>query len=46
MARRAQGDQHGDPLDADQERRVRAVLALGGPLQQPQADLLYPVQQV
>ncbi|MEU6197390.1 sigma-70 family RNA polymerase sigma factor [Streptomyces sp. NPDC047061] len=42
-ARRAQGDQHGDPLDADQERRVRAVLALGGV---PQADLLDGVQQV
>ncbi|MFF7983505.1 RNA polymerase sigma factor [Streptomyces sp. NPDC007901] len=42
-ARRAQGDEHGDPLDADQERRVRAVLALGGV---PQADLLDGVQQV
>ncbi|MFE2066667.1 MULTISPECIES: RNA polymerase sigma factor [unclassified Streptomyces] len=42
-ARRAQEDQHGDPLDADQERRVRAVLALGGV---PQADLLDGVQQV
>ncbi|MFJ9349784.1 RNA polymerase sigma factor [Streptomyces sp. NPDC101237] len=42
-ARRAQGDQHGDPLDADQERRVRAVLALGGV---PQADLADGVQQV
>ncbi|MEV5958702.1 sigma-70 family RNA polymerase sigma factor [Streptomyces sp. NPDC051987] len=42
-ARRAQGDQHGDPLDADQERRVRAVLALGGV---PQADLPDGVQQV
>ncbi|MFG3287574.1 sigma-70 family RNA polymerase sigma factor [Streptomyces sp. NPDC048179] len=42
-ARRAQEDEHGDPLDADQERRVRAVLALGGV---PQADLLDGVQQV
>ncbi|MFK4146418.1 sigma-70 family RNA polymerase sigma factor [Streptomyces sp. NPDC004065] len=33
----------GDPLDADQERRVRAVLALGGV---PQADLMDGVQQV
>ena len=33
----------GDPLDAAQERRVRAVLALGGV---PQADLLDGVQQV
>ncbi|MER6461229.1 sigma-70 family RNA polymerase sigma factor [Streptomyces sp. NPDC048409] len=41
--RRAQGDPHGDPLDADQERRVRAVLALGGV---PQADLPDGVQQV
>lgn len=32
-----------DPLDADQERRVRAVLALGGV---PQADLPDGVQQV
>ncbi|MEV6949676.1 RNA polymerase subunit sigma-70, partial [Streptomyces sp. NPDC051172] len=29
-ARRGQEDDHGDPLDAAQERRVRAVLALGG----------------
>ena len=30
-ARRVQeDDDHGDPLDAAQERRVRAVLALGG----------------
>ncbi len=36
-------DAHGDPLDAVQERRVRAVLALGGV---PQADLLDGVQQV
>ncbi|MDP9681797.1 sigma-70 family RNA polymerase sigma factor [Streptomyces griseoviridis] len=36
----AQGD---DPLDAAQERRVRAVLALGGV---PQADLADGVQQV
>ncbi|WP_046734654.1 RNA polymerase sigma factor [Streptomyces humi] len=42
-ARRVEGDQHGDPLDADQERRVRAVLALGGV---PQADLPDGVQQV
>ncbi|MFD8720632.1 MULTISPECIES: RNA polymerase sigma factor [Streptomyces] len=42
-ARRAQEDQQGDPLDADQERRVRAVLALGGV---PQADLPDGVQQV
>lgn len=42
-ARRDRGDQHGDPLDADQERRVRAVLALGGV---PQADLPDGVQQV
>ncbi|MEV7033209.1 sigma-70 family RNA polymerase sigma factor [Streptomyces sp. NPDC093272] len=41
--RRAQGEPHGDPLDADQERRVRAVLALGGV---PQADLPDGVQQV
>lgn len=33
----------GDPLDAAQERRVRAVLALGGV---PQADLPDGVQQV
>lgn len=32
-----------DPLDAAQERRVRAVLALGGV---PQSDLLDGVQQV
>ncbi|MFD5745520.1 RNA polymerase subunit sigma-70, partial [Streptomyces massasporeus] len=32
-----------DPLDAAQERRVRAVLALGGV---PQADLPDGVQQV
>ncbi|MBO7940840.1 MULTISPECIES: sigma-70 family RNA polymerase sigma factor [Streptomyces] len=44
IARRAQGDAgHGDPLDAAQERRVRAVLALGGV---PQADLPDGVQQV
>ncbi|MGW1538877.1 sigma-70 family RNA polymerase sigma factor [Streptomyces sp. NPDC002309] len=46
-ARRGQGgDEHGDvgdPLDAAQERRVRAVLALGGV---PQADLPDGVQQV
>jgi len=45
-ARRAQGDgvAHGDdPLDAAQERRVRAVLALGGV---PQSDLPDGVQQV
>ncbi|MEW2122064.1 RNA polymerase subunit sigma-70, partial [Streptomyces sp. NPDC005474] len=37
-ARRVQEDDaHGDPLDAVQERRVRAVLVLGGV---PQADLL------
>ncbi|MDQ0581056.1 RNA polymerase sigma-70 factor (ECF subfamily) [Streptomyces rishiriensis] len=45
-ARRAQGDGAGqgdDPLDAAQERRVRAVLALGGV---PQADLPDGVQQV
>ncbi|MFG2257153.1 sigma-70 family RNA polymerase sigma factor [Streptomyces mirabilis] len=40
-ARRVQGAD--DPLDAAQERRVRAVLALGGV---PQADLLDGVQQV
>ena len=40
-ARRAQGAD--DPLDAAQERRVRAVLALGGV---PQADLPDGVQQV
>lgn len=40
-ARRAQGVD--DPLDAAQERRVRAVLALGGV---PQADLPDGVQQV
>lgn len=39
--RRAQEDD--DPLDAAQERRVRAVLALGGV---PQADLADGVQQV
>ncbi|MFJ4684929.1 RNA polymerase sigma factor [Streptomyces sp. NPDC088789] len=44
-ARRAQGADRSadDPLDAAQERRVRAVLALGGV---PQADLLDGVQQV
>ncbi|MEV2212647.1 sigma-70 family RNA polymerase sigma factor [Streptomyces sp. NPDC050997] len=42
-ARRAPGDEHDDPLDAAQERRVRAVLALGGV---PQADLPDGVQQV
>ncbi|SDO41887.1 RNA polymerase sigma-70 factor, ECF subfamily [Streptomyces sp. cf386] len=42
-ARRAQEVDHTDPLDAAQERRVRAVLALGGV---PQADLLDGVQQV
>jgi RNA polymerase sigma-70 factor (ECF subfamily) len=44
-ARRAQGVDApvDDPLDAAQERRVRAVLALGGV---PQADLLDGVQQV
>ncbi|MFD8002116.1 sigma-70 family RNA polymerase sigma factor [Streptomyces mirabilis] len=40
-ARRVQGAD--DPLDAAQERRVRAVLALGGV---PQADLPDGVQQV
>ena len=40
-ARRVQED--ADPLDAAQERRVRAVLALGGV---PQADLPDGVQQV
>ncbi|HEY8985185.1 MAG TPA: sigma-70 family RNA polymerase sigma factor [Streptomyces sp.] len=40
--RRAQRDQD-DPLDAAQERRVRAILALGGV---PQADLPDGVQQV
>ncbi|MFF2424716.1 sigma-70 family RNA polymerase sigma factor [Streptomyces mirabilis] len=40
-ARRVQGTD--DPLDAAQERRVRAVLALGGV---PQADLPDGVQQV
>lgn len=40
-ARRAPEDE--DPLDAAQERRVRAVLALGGV---PQADLPDGVQQV
>ncbi len=40
-ARRVQEDD--DPLDAAQERRVRAVLALGGV---PQADLPDGVQQV
>ncbi|KUM90588.1 MULTISPECIES: sigma-70 family RNA polymerase sigma factor [Streptomyces] len=47
IARRVHGDghrdHHGDPLDAAQERRVRAVLALGGV---PQADLPDGVQQV
>ncbi|WP_329339162.1 sigma-70 family RNA polymerase sigma factor [Streptomyces sp. NBC_00663] len=46
-ARRGQGDGvhdgPDDPLDAAQERRVRAVLALGGV---PQADLPDGVQQV
>ncbi len=42
-ARRGQGDENGDPLDAAQERRVRAVLALGGV---PQGDLPDGVQQV
>ncbi|MFF9237506.1 RNA polymerase sigma factor [Streptomyces sp. NPDC014801] len=43
-ARRAPAPYAGDdPLDADQERRVRAVLALGGV---PQADLPDGVQQV
>ncbi|MES4829998.1 RNA polymerase subunit sigma-70, partial [Streptomyces anthocyanicus] len=43
-ARRGQGDDvRDDPLDAAQERRVRAVLALGGV---PQADLPDGVQQV
>ncbi|MFJ8195572.1 RNA polymerase sigma factor [Streptomyces sp. NPDC096152] len=44
-ARRGRGTDRGadDPLDADQERRVRAVLALGGV---PQADLPDGVQQV
>ncbi|MFI1165140.1 sigma-70 family RNA polymerase sigma factor [Streptomyces sp. NPDC020801] len=44
-ARRGQETDHGgeDPLDAVQERRVRAVLALGGV---PQADLPDGVQQV
>ncbi|MET7699339.1 sigma-70 family RNA polymerase sigma factor [Streptomyces sp. NPDC005485] len=44
-ARRGQGDTPGvdDPLDAAQERRVRAVLALGGV---PQTDLADGVQQV
>ncbi|MGW4003931.1 hypothetical protein ACWEGM_19070, partial [Streptomyces nigra] len=49
-ARRGQGggavrdvDVLDDPLDAAQERRVRAVLALGGV---PQADLPDGVQQV
>ena len=37
------GDKGVDPLDAAQERRVRAVLALGGV---PQSDLLDGVQQV
>ncbi|MEV7433034.1 RNA polymerase sigma factor [Streptomyces griseoviridis] len=41
--RRARADEHGDPLDAVQERRVRAVLALGGV---PQSDLPDGVQQV
>ncbi|MEU8689566.1 sigma-70 family RNA polymerase sigma factor [Streptomyces sp. NPDC048665] len=42
-ARRVHGDDQGDPLDAAQERRVRAVLALGGV---PQSDLPDGVQQV
>ncbi|MCX5037818.1 MULTISPECIES: sigma-70 family RNA polymerase sigma factor [Streptomyces] len=43
-ARRGQEDDvRDDPLDAAQERRVRAVLALGGV---PQADLPDGVQQV
>ncbi|MFD4263736.1 sigma-70 family RNA polymerase sigma factor [Streptomyces sp. NPDC058534] len=43
-ARRGHGDAgRDDPLDAAQERRVRAVLALGGV---PQADLPDGVQQV
>ncbi|WNM36747.1 sigma-70 family RNA polymerase sigma factor [Streptomyces sp. Li-HN-5-11] len=44
-ARRVRDADHGaqDPLDAAQERRVRAVLALGGV---PQADLPDGVQQV
>ncbi|MCX5048203.1 RNA polymerase sigma factor [Streptomyces sp. NBC_00474] len=42
-ARRVQRDDQGDPLDAAQERRVRAVLALGGV---PQTDLPDGVQQV
>ncbi|MFJ8611915.1 RNA polymerase sigma factor [Streptomyces sp. NPDC093675] len=44
-ARRGRGADHAvdDPLDAAQERRVRAVLALGGV---PQADLPDGVQQV
>ncbi|MGW6546756.1 RNA polymerase subunit sigma-70, partial [Streptomyces massasporeus] len=45
-AHAATGDDPGggaDPLDAAQERRVRAVLALGGV---PQADLPDGVQQV
>ncbi|NEA48366.1 sigma-70 family RNA polymerase sigma factor [Streptomyces sp. SID10815] len=44
-ARRGRERDHGggDPLDAAQERRVRAVLALGGV---PQADLPDGVQQV
>ncbi|MDH6701022.1 sigma-70 family RNA polymerase sigma factor [Streptomyces sp. MAA16] len=41
--RRARADERGDPLDAVQERRVRAVLALGGV---PQSDLPDGVQQV
>ncbi|MET8829928.1 sigma-70 family RNA polymerase sigma factor [Streptomyces sp. NPDC004610] len=45
FARRGQGADRSadDPLDAAQERRVRAVLALGGV---PQADLPDGVQQV
>ena len=51
LRRKARRDQGGgavqdvldDPLDAAQERRVRAVLALGGV---PQADLPDGVQQV
>ncbi|QKW06486.1 sigma-70 family RNA polymerase sigma factor [Streptomyces sp. NA04227] len=40
---RGPGDPGGDPLDASQERRVCAVLALGGV---PQADVPDGVQQV
>ncbi|MFE4552405.1 RNA polymerase subunit sigma-70, partial [Streptomyces sp. NPDC056785] len=43
LRRRTRGAQRvDDPLDAAQERRVRAVLALGGV---PQADLPDGVQQ-